>query len=77
MLRNKENHQADKPNFEEKKNEIFKIIESAPTMRNNEDFMLQTSGSISGRRTTQQLNYSHSTKKSESYWNDWFGRPGF
>ena len=46
-------------------------------MRNNEDFMLQTSGSISGRRTTQQLNYSHSTKKSESYWNDWFGRPGF
>ena len=69
MLRNKEN-QMEKPNLEEKKNEIFKIIDSAPTVR-NEDVL--TGG---GRKTTHQLNYSLSTKKSETYWNDWFGRPG-
>lgn len=68
VLKNKEN-QMDKPNFEAKKNEIFNIIDSAPTIR-NEDV------GLSGRKSTQQLNYSLSTKKSETYWNDWFGRPG-
>ena len=62
----------EKPNLEEKKNEIFKIIDSAPAVR-NEDVL--TVG-LSGRKTTHQLNYSLSAKKSESYWNDWFGRPG-
>lgn len=55
------------PVLEDKKKEIHNIIDSYSTPEKNDM-------RISGRNTQTQLYHN---KKQESYWNDWFGRPGF